>query len=355
MIVIKRKCIKLLHRINRSRTTQLFILSSILQAIIVTALEVRVYHRNNDTSISLIVFGGRNPSIVSCLTPELLILNNIIEENIIFIIFQIFQMWLCFNAIYTQNTVQIVTTAAVTFFCALFAIVQILEVRKWYRNFGNSCQVPLEFEFNPNFTSYDIPLMIALIIFGFIMAFLGWKLYRQLGWNIYKKIGGDINTQAMFKTYLIYEMLLKLGLFFILGLALEACIVFKINLIIEHTSIIRFLPRPLYLFHIAVTGLTFLIQIIGYRSAKREIKVCMICLCVFWAAIIIDFCILMKYSISVKDSWYFFIVFLSIGIIISFFSLIWSVFVYNNFGRGLKDLNQKDKEEPVFYLRYAPI
>jgi hypothetical protein len=38
--------------------------------------------------------------------------------------------------------------------------------------------------------------MIALIIFGFIMAFLGWKLYRQLGWNIYKKIGGDINTQG---------------------------------------------------------------------------------------------------------------------------------------------------------------
>ncbi|CAB5199559.1 unnamed protein product [Rhizophagus irregularis] len=160
----------------------------------------------------------------------------------------------------------------------------------------------------------------------------------------------------MFKTYLIYEMLLKLGLFFIFGLALEACIVFKINLIIEHTSIIRFLPRHFYLFHIAVTGLTFLIQIIGYRSAKREITVGMICLCVFWAAIIIDFCILMKYSISVKDSWYFFIVFLSIGIIISFFSLIWSVFVYNNFGRGLKDrLNQKDKEEPVFYLRYAPI
>ncbi|CAB5199558.1 unnamed protein product [Rhizophagus irregularis] len=124
MIVIKRKCIKLLHRINRSRTTQLFILLSILQAIIVTALEVRVYHRNNDTSISLIVFGGRTPSIVSCLTPELLILNNIIEENIIFIIFQIFQTWLCFNAIYTQNTVQIVTTAAVTFFCALFAIVR---------------------------------------------------------------------------------------------------------------------------------------------------------------------------------------------------------------------------------------
>lgn len=70
-----------------------------------------------------------------------------------------------------------------------------LEILKWYKSFGN-CQVPLEFDINPKFTSYDIPLMIALIIFGFIMAFLGWKLYRQLGWNIYKKIGGNISTQG---------------------------------------------------------------------------------------------------------------------------------------------------------------
>jgi hypothetical protein len=51
-------------------------------------------------------------------------------------------------------------------------------------------------DFNPGYISFDIPLMITSMIFGFIMAFLSWKLYRQLGWNIYKKIGGDINTQG---------------------------------------------------------------------------------------------------------------------------------------------------------------
>jgi hypothetical protein len=74
----------------------------------------------------------------------------------------------------------------------------------------------------------------------------------------------------MFRTYLIYVMLLKLGLFFILGLALEACTVFKINLRVKPTSIKhrRYLPRPYYLFHIAVSGLIFLNQIIGYRSVR---------------------------------------------------------------------------------------
>ncbi|CAB4413198.1 unnamed protein product [Rhizophagus irregularis] len=184
---IKRRSKKLLDRINESRTTQLFILTSLLQAIL------------------------------------------------------IFQMWLCFNAIYNQNTIQIITIAAANFFCASFGIIQMLEVRK--------C----------------------------------WKLYRQFGWNIYKKIGGDIQKQAMFRTYL---------------------------------------PKPFYLFHIAVSGLIFLNQIIGYRSVKKEMKLG-----------------------SDKDSWYFFIIFLIVGIIMTLLSLIWSVFVYKNFGQGLQDhLDQKNKE-----------
>ncbi|CAB4392497.1 unnamed protein product [Rhizophagus irregularis] len=321
---IKRRSKKLLDRINESRTTQLFILTSLLQAILVIALEVRVYRRNEDTSRSVIVYGRRISSSAACLEPSLLRLNNIIEENVIFIIFQIFQMWLCFNAIYNQNTIQIITIAAANFFCASFGIIQMLEVQKWYKDFGKTCQIPLEIDFNPSFSSLDIPLVVVLMIFGFIMAFLSWKLYRQFGWNIYKKIGGDIQKQAMFRTYLIYVMLLKLDLFFILGLALEACTVFKINLRVKPTSIkhIRYLPKPFYLFHIAVSGLIFLNQIIGYRSVKKEMKLG-----------------------SVKDSWYFFIIFLIVGIIMTLLSLIWSVFVYKNFGQGLQDhLDQKNKE-----------
>ncbi|RGB29886.1 hypothetical protein C1646_712595 [Rhizophagus diaphanus] len=345
---IKRRSKKLLDRINESRTTQLFILTSLLQAILVIALEIRVYRRNEDTSRSVIVYGRRNSSSAGCLEPSLLRLNNIIEENVIFIIFQIFQMWLCFNAIYNQNTIQIITIAAANFFCASFGIIQMFEVQKWYKDFGKTCQIPLEIDFNPRFSSLDIPLVVVLMIFGFIMAFLSWKLYRQFGWNIYKKIGGDIHKQAMFRTYLIYVMLLKLDLFFILGLALEACTVFKINLRVKPTSIkhIRYLPKRFYLFHIAVSGLIFLNQIIGYRSVKKEMKLGIIYVCVFWVVIIIDFGILLYYSIgSVKDSWYFFIIFLIVGIIMTLLSLIWSVFVYKNFGQGLQDhLVQKNKE-----------
>lgn len=79
-----------------------------------------------------------------------------------------------------------------------------LEVQKWYRDFGKTCQNPLEIDFNQRFSSLDIPLVVVLMIFGFIMAFLSWKLYRQFGWNIYKKIGGDINKQGTSDNIFLY-------------------------------------------------------------------------------------------------------------------------------------------------------
>jgi preprotein translocase subunit SecG len=221
------------------------------------------------------------------------------------------------------------------------------EVRKWYRDVDecrNQINNDFDFSFQPKFTTHDIPLVIALMIFAIIMGFLSWKLYRQFGWNIYKKIGGDIRKQAIFRTYLIYVMLLKLGLFFILGAALEACTVFKINLSgsvpIKHN---RYLPRRFYYFHIGVSGLIILNQIIGYRSVKKEMKSGMRFVCVFWVVTIIDFCILLYYSIgNVKESWYFFIMLLIVGIMTTVFSLIWTIFVHNNFGKGLQEhIDQK--------------
>lgn len=347
---IKRRSIKLLRRINESQTTRLFILTSICQAIIVIAFEARVYFRNESTSKRIVDFGRANTGrLVNCrLDPSLLRMNNIIEENVLFIVFQVFQMWLCFNAIYNQNTIQIITIAAINFFCASFGIVQMFEVRKWYNDFGIACPTSV-LKFNPNYFTHDVPLVIILMIFGSIMAFLSWKLYLQFGWNIYKKIGGDIQKQAMFKTYLIYVMLLKLGLFFILGLAAEACTVFKVNLVSTSANSIkhnRYLPRPLYLFHIGVSVLIVLNQIIGYRSVKKEMKNTMILVCVLWVVIIADFGILLYHSIgSVRDSWYFFIIFLIIGIILTFASLWFSIRVYKNFGQGLQDVINKIPSE----------
>ncbi|CAI2172360.1 5507_t:CDS:2 [Funneliformis geosporum] len=343
---IYRRGMKLMQRINESMATQSFVLTSVWQAIIATSLEIRVYLRNKNAGKMVEqLFPGTCNSEPST---SIVRMKNITEENILFISFQIFQVWFCFNAIYNQNTIQIITISAINFCCACLSIVQLLEVIKWYRDFEHECpdgidQMKLEQKYPTN----DVPLIITLMVFATIISFLSWNLYRQFGWNIYKKIGCDISMQAIYRTYLIYVMLLKLGLFFILGLAIESCLVFGINLSSEDINHIRYIPKIIYLFHLVVTCLIILNQILGYRSVRKEIKLGMILVGSFWVVIILDFCILLFYSIgNVKDSWYFYIVYLFVGIALSLLSLVWSVRVKTNFNKGLQDHIDQEIRKP---------
>ncbi|CAG8489772.1 552_t:CDS:2 [Funneliformis caledonium] len=310
----------MLQRINESKATQFFVLTSVLQSIIDTSLETRVYLRNMNARKELENIERSNPYICD-IDPSIARMKNITEENIIFISFQIFQVWFCFNAIYNQNTIQIITIAAVNFCCACLSIVQLLEVKKWYHDFELACS-GLKLSERNHLTN-DIPLIITLMVFATIISLLSWKLYRQFGWNIYKKIGGDISMQAI-----------------------ESCSVFGIILSVNDQDD-KDLPKGFYLVHIGVTTMIIINQILGYRSIRKEMKLGMILVCSFWVVIIIDFCILLKYSIgTVADSWYFYTVFLSVGITLSLLSLIWSVRVKNNFGKGLQDHIDQEIREP---------
>ncbi|CAG8511194.1 4133_t:CDS:2 [Funneliformis mosseae] len=321
-----RRSKKMLQRINESKATQFFVLTSVCQSIIDTSLETRVYLRNMKEleELEKIKRNSYNCNI----DPSKARMTNITEENIIFISFQIFQVWFCFNAIYNQNTIQIITIAAINFCCACLSIVQLLEVKKWYHDFESACSGQKTSERNHltidiNHLTNDIPLIITLMVFATIISFLSWKLYRQFGWNIYKKIGGDISMQAI-----------------------ESCSVFGRILSVKGQED-KDLPKAFSSVHIGVTAMIIINQILGYRSIRKEMKLGMILVCSFWVVIIIDFCILLRYSIgTVTDSWYFYTVFLSVGITLSLLSLIWSVRVKNNFGKGLQDHIDQEIREP---------
>lgn len=60
-------------------------------------------------------------------------MKNIESENFIFILFQIFQMWFCFNAVYNQNTNHVVIITVINFVCALYGIASIFFLKKEMR------------------------------------------------------------------------------------------------------------------------------------------------------------------------------------------------------------------------------
>ncbi|CAG8679504.1 22470_t:CDS:2 [Gigaspora margarita] len=198
-IGLQRRIKKFVSRIIESRWTRYFIITSILQAALVITLEIRVLLRNDDSSrkaqsymeTTNLTFEDNECTI----KPSLFRMNNIEEENAIFIIFQIFQIWFCITAVYNQNTIQIITLSIINYLCALFSLVQVFEVKKWYSDLAIACPGKLG-NLDPYFSYYDVPLVIVLLFFATIMAFLSWKLYRQFGWNIYRKIGADIKIQC---------------------------------------------------------------------------------------------------------------------------------------------------------------
>ncbi|CAG8795343.1 27431_t:CDS:2, partial [Racocetra persica] len=58
------------------------------------------------------------------------------------------------------------------------------------------------------------------------------------------------------------------------------------------------------------------------------------------------FVILLYYSIGdASGSWYFFIIFIIVGVIMAATTLVWSIFVLGNFDMGLKDIIYKPREQ----------
>jgi len=325
----------------RSNWTKLFILTSILQLLAVIALESRVLHRN-------LQFREKVSDIESayvCASPSKDRMTLIIQENVIFMIFQLFQLWFCLNAVIKQNTIQIISLTIINFLCALYGIVQIFEIVKWANDLTGACPSGVT-GIEKEFFKVDFPLVVVLIIFALIMSLISFKLYQQFGWNIYKRIGADIKLQKVYKTMLIFVMLLKLDLFFVLLVSIEVFFAFSEDKGIGKIQFTFTLPKNIYYFHLAVTIMIFFLELLAYRSLQKEWKTGMITYVTLSTVTIIDFIMILKSATStVSSSWYFFIVFLTIAIILCTATWVYAILVFRNFDKGLKNILSKNKEK----------
>ncbi|CAI2174521.1 630_t:CDS:2 [Funneliformis geosporum] len=331
-------------KINESIWTRLFILTSIIQTILVIVLESRVFERNN--SIRLFVKGFKDTEeFTTCkIDSAEQRMIRIEQENFIFIIFQIYQLWFCFNAIFAQNTIQLFAITIVNTICSVYSFVQIAEVKIWYTDLNNSCSN--KFTKQTNTSLYDLPLIVTLVIFLLLMGFLAFKLYQQFGWKIYKKIGGSLKIQTIYRKHLIFVILLKVNLIFILLFAIESWMTFAIENKTSQLEHLYYVPRIIYYFHRIVTFLIIILEFIAYQSIKNECKFGMLVFIFLWMAVIADLILVLIFSIrTAEDSWYFLIVFVSVSIVISTVTWVYSILVTKDFGKGLKEIVIQFKEK----------
>uniref|UniRef100_A0A1D1XPF9 UPF0658 Golgi apparatus membrane protein C23H3.04 n=1 Tax=Anthurium amnicola TaxID=1678845 RepID=A0A1D1XPF9_9ARAE len=324
---VKTCVIKRYERFTESKWTRYFVITSIIQAIFAIVFISRILDRNSKAENLF-----KSASLKThdkCKDTTINRIDNIVGENVVFLIFNIFQFWFCQNAIGNQNTIQIISIAVINYLCALFAIVQIVEVNIW-KTKASDC-LP-GFNFDSNIAAYEIPLIVILVICATLQVFFTWKLYQQFGWNIYKRIGADLRMQRMYRTMLIFVMLLKIDLFFMNFLAIEGCIVTQPGSLNQGPNV------GLYYFHICITILIVFLQLLVWRSLRTESSLGMKIFIGLWIVCIADLIILLVDSIkpSSEDSWYFFTCFIVVGIVMGLITLLWSIFLLRNFGKGLR-------------------
>ncbi|CAG8520556.1 27047_t:CDS:2 [Dentiscutata erythropus] len=318
-----------------SKWTRLFIITSIVQTFITIIIQSLVVGRNqNASSLFQEMWQNKNitdlsnPTALDCKANIVARMYNIVGENVIILLSNVFLLFFCYDAIFNQNTIQIITVVVVNYAIGIVAAIQIVEVLRW-RNQAVEC-VPGFLSYNFRVEFYEVPSIVILLLCATMMGFFTWKLYQQFGWNIYKRIGADRNMQKIFRSMLIFVMHLKLDLFFMVVLSIVACVVLTQNETLKHTF--------LYWFHVIVTVLIFILQALAYHMLREESHLGMKIFIGLWLIPIADFIALLVKSIgtSAQDSWYFFIIFIVFGIIMALLTLIWSIIVLNNFDKGLK-------------------
>ncbi|CAI2170231.1 8567_t:CDS:2 [Funneliformis geosporum] len=272
-------------RISESKSTVSFVLVSIIQALILIYLQFRIMERNQE-SVDIIM--------------ELNETNQLTEY--------------CYN----DNAI---------------------EVKTLDSKLEKDCP---ELQFVPEIMKYELPFILAELILGILMGYLSLNLYREFGWNIYKKVGSDISMQKIYRTRLIFAMLLKLDLFIMI--LFSGLVAPSFYITYKSKSIFQ---RFLTLVSSVILILVFFFEVIAYRSIETEWKTGINLFIIFWIFALSNFAALSYevISVSVMTNWYIGFI---VGIICSSFALgtfIISIYVRRGFGRGLKGYLDKERNE----------
>ncbi|KAF9584647.1 hypothetical protein BGW38_005733 [Lunasporangiospora selenospora] len=208
--------------------------------------------------------------------------------HVLFIVAQLFQLALLFDAMFHKNTIQIIAIVLFNFAMVGYAGVQVKQasdilVRTPYPSLPNSLLDIFELASNPTPYHASLPFEIAVVslmtVFAAGFAVIAYKLYKEFGWTIYKKIGADLAMRDMYKVYQIFIMILKFDIFFQLGFSAQ----FLSVVVLRHegyagTKITEEEMWSILILHLILsTGASIVLPFLAWFGLKRESKLAMYC------------------------------------------------------------------------------
>jgi hypothetical protein len=256
----------------------------------------------------------------------------------VFALAHVFQLIMAVDAVYARNTLQFI---CLTIFNALFlvyAIIQIFEIREIIAETSaltsdGVSHIPI------GILTAILPIFISVAEVAYIA--LGWKIYHEFGWKVYKFLGADRRIKKMFTSYQIFQCLVKFDVFFWVGFSVQF-----IWLVLLQKSDWE------YYITCAALPVSLILLVEGHLAARHENNWMMFTFMSGCVGALVYFIYKLVKVIKFSNTPQFayihksLITFSVIAIALLVVTFIFAIIVMRNFGRGLKQSFDKNRNAP---------
>lgn len=338
---------KLWARMTETRWTILYISFAALQMIIAIAIEAIILQKNEISYDTLSGYNDDKENFDTIVYKNYTYtqygkqFQSIIHGNIWFMVFEAFLTALCFSSVFFQNTIEIISIAIINVCLIFFAGVQIYQSNKWINRVNEQITLDSkETQLNTDVIPWEALQLVLMIGFTSASIVFGYKLYKQFGWNIYKEIGANIQMQRMYRTYLVFLLLLKLDLLLLMGFQILNLVFLFSDAENQTTTII-----------IQSIMVASVIPIVGLAlwGVRKENKVAMFIFALACGATIVNFLFILAKFIINRDE-YLLTLLDILGILITIMSMVIAYLAMRNFDRGLKNHFQRRNHDDAVNL-----
>ncbi|THH26654.1 hypothetical protein EUX98_g7531 [Antrodiella citrinella] len=248
----------------------------------------------------------------------------------LFALAHVFQFGMALDAVYARNTLQFMFLTVFNAILLAYSVIQISEVNGLIPlNTPGISHIPI------NDLTKIIPIVVAVAECAYMG--LGYKIYTEFGWQVYKYLGADRRIKSMYAQYQVFLCLVKFDLFFWVSFSIQF-----IWLVLSHGDAEYYLTC-------AALPISILVLVEGHLAARYESRWMMITFMGGCAAAMIYFTYKLVKVLRFRETDTFILVwktmtcFSVLAILLLIATVISTILVMRNFGRGLKTQMQKNK------------